>query len=288
MEIETTSSRQVPLRAPPTASSIDLSRPSLCACERESLDTRRGLHVLGARCREKVERHVRRRFGPHRYGGRFAAEVPDIIQDCYQKLLAPGGLDSFQPTPGRDVGDAFGGWLWRVVRNHCNNKVHYLLAQPAVASERLDSVPESHDAITPDQAFAQRRICELSERAVAVLAPSWRAKGPLWSERLDVILQLVYEREADTERARERLGITDVHLRQLKLKLTDRIRLEWRKQILGGLLVEPGLEPELIELMIDQEIESLFQAAYPGSSPLPSVASEPAPEANAKEREPKP
>jgi hypothetical protein len=288
MEIESTSSRQTPQRAPRLTGPIALLQPSLCPCGHELLDTRRGLHVLGARCREKVERHVRRRFGSHRYGGRFAAEVPDMIQDCYQKLLAPGGLDSFQPAPGRDAGDAFGGWLWKVVHHHCNNKVHYLLAQPAVGSDGLDSVPESRDAITPDQAFAQMRIRTLSERAVSELAADWRARGPCWSERLDVILQLVYEKEADTERARERLGITDVHLRQLKHKFTQRIRFEWRKQILEELVLEPGVAPELVERMIDEEIEALFQTAYPGSDPLASLVSEPEPEAKEEERESKP
>ena len=49
-----------------------------------------------------------------------------MIQDCYQKLLARGGLDSFQAPPGREAGEAFGAWLWTVVHRHCNNKVHYL------------------------------------------------------------------------------------------------------------------------------------------------------------------
>jgi hypothetical protein len=288
MEIEPTSSREIPLRVRPLASSIDLPRPSRCPCGQESLDTLRGLHVIGPSCREKVERHVRRRFGAHRYGGRYAAEVPDMIQDCYQKLLAPGGLASFEPAPGRETGDAFGGWLWRVVHNHCNNKLQYLLAQPAVGGDELDDLPESRDAITPDQAFARARIRELGEGAVAELAPSWQAKGPVWSERLDVILQLVCEKEADTERARERLDITDGHLRQLKLKLTRSIRCEWRKQIRDGLVLEAGLEPEVIELMIDREIEALFQAAYPGSGAFASLASEPEPEPTDEQPESKP
>jgi hypothetical protein len=193
-----------------------------------------------------------------------------MIQDCYQKLLAPGGLDSFRPPPDREVSDAFGAWLWAVVHHHCNNRAHYLQAQPAVGGDGLESVSESQDAITPEQEFARTRIRELSERAVAELAPSWRAKGPVWSERLDVILQLISEKEADSERARTRLGISDEHLRQLKFKLTKRIRHEWRKQILDDLIIEPGVSPEVIELMIDREIEDLFEAAYPGTSPLTS------------------
>lgn len=203
-----------------------------------------------------------------------------MIQDCYQKLLAPGGLDSFQPPPGREVGDAFGAWLWTVIHNHCNNRAHYLQAQPAVGSDGLEKLGESHDAITPEELFAQTRIRELSERAVAELAPSWRAKGPVWSQRLDVILQLIYEKERDTERARERLGISDEYLRLLKFQLTKGIRRAWRKQILDDLPLEPGLAPEAIELMIDGEIEALFQAAYPGRRLLPFLADEPQTEPN--------
>ena len=277
MDTEPASSHQFSPRAAPLAGWINLSQPSLCPCGHESLDSGGGRHVIGALCREKVERHVRRRFGRHRYGGRYATEVPDLIQDCYQRLLAPGGLNRFQPAPGREAGDAFAGWLWKVVHNYCNNKVHGLLAQPAVGGDKLDSVPESRDAITPEQAFAQLRIRELGERAVAEAKEDWEAKGAIWIERFNVILQLVYEKEADTARACERLGITDLHLRQLRFKLTARIRLEWRKQILDGLELEPGIEPQVIELMIDREIEALFQEAFPGSSPLSCLGCQPEP-----------
>jgi hypothetical protein len=274
MVVEPTSSHEMP-RARPQARPVDLPDAGLCPCGAGSLDRRRGHHVICPTCREKLERHVRRRFGAHRYGGRYAAEVPDIVQDCYQKLLAPGGLDSFQPAPGRESEDAFGGWLWRVVHNHCNNKVHYLRVQPAVGSHGLDSVPESHDAVTPEQAFARMRIRELSEGAVGKVAPKWSAKGPAWRERFDVILELVYEKEPDAKRARDRLGITDENLRKLKHELIDEMRLASRAQIREDLLIEAGLTPDAVELMIDHEIEAMFQAAYPGSSPSACLAAYP-------------
>lgn len=272
METERTSSRERMQRAQPSAGSVSVLQRSLCPCGGESLDSCRGFHVIGPRCREKVERHVRRRFGPHRYGGRYAAEVPDMVQDCYQKLLAPGGLDSFRPVAALEQSDAFGGWLWQVVRNHCNNRLKYLLAQPAVSNGGTENLPEQAEAISPEQEFARALIRELSEAAVALVAPTWRARGPMWSERFDVIVRLISEQEADAKRACERLAIDASHLGVLKLKLAALLRLEWRKQIFDGLALEPGLAPEVIELMIDREIEALFQAAYPGSDPPASLA----------------
>jgi hypothetical protein len=201
-----------------------------------------------------------------------------MIQDCYQKLLAPGGVDSFRPVAAPHQRDAFGGWLWQVVCNHCNNKLKYLLAQPAVGHAGKEDLPDQREASSPEQEFARALIRELSEAAVALVAPAWRARGPSWSERFDVIVRLISEEEPDTKRACARLAIDASHLGVLKLKLTALLRLEWRKQIFDGLALEPGLEPEVIELMIDREIEALFQAAYPGSDPPASLASEQEPE----------
>jgi hypothetical protein len=275
MEGESTSSCATLQRAPSLASSFARGLSRRCPCGDEALDGCRGLHVLGPRCREKVERHVRRRFGPHRYGGRYAADVPDLIQDCYQRLLAPGGLDSFRPVDALEPAEAFGGWLWLVVCNHCNNKLKYLTRQPAAAKDELTSLTESREVTTPEQEFARTLIRELSEAAVARVAPTWRARGPMWSERFDVVVRLISEEETNTNRACERLGIDQGHLAVLKLKLNRRIRREWRKQIRDGLALEPGVAPELIELMIDREIEALFQAAYPANDLLASPASEP-------------
>lgn len=291
METESEASSWKPLgRERPLSPSIDPAETDLCPCGEESLDTTGGPHVIGARCREQVARHVRRRFGSHRYAGRYAADVEDLIQDCYRHLLAPKGLASFLPDPTRPRADAFRGWLWCVVRNHCNNKAQYIKTHPESGSDCLESLPESRDALTPDQAFARTRLRELNEEAVAQVEPTWRTKGPVWSERFDVILQLVYERDADAKRAGQRLRINDVHLRQLKWKLLEEIRREVRKQVLDDLLVDPGLEHESIERKIDEEIEALFHAAYPGSSvwvPF-STEPEPEPEADPKPEQPEP
>ncbi|HEY8947108.1 MAG TPA: hypothetical protein VIM73_22845 [Polyangiaceae bacterium] len=233
----------------------------LCPCGEESVNVPYGLHVIGPRCRAQVATQVRRRFGPARFGGRYAADVEDIIQECYRNLVAPTGLGMFQAPDDGVKGRAFRAWLWRVVHNYCNNKADYLRRQLAVGTNPLKSVHESRHAITPEQAFARERIRELVEVAVREIEPGWRTTA-LMSERFDVILQLLSEQESHTERARERLGVTGNHLRQLKWKLQDEIRRELRKQIMDDLFLEPGIDRETVDCKIDREIGALFEAAY--------------------------
>jgi len=236
---------------------------SLCPCGEEPLDAHHGMHTIGVRCRELVVRHVRRRFGPHRFAGRYAAEVEDIVQECYQKLLARAGVDSFQPDPARKRSDAFRAWLWHVIHFHCNNKADYFRRHPEVAGCQFDNLPETHFMTTPEQEFARTRLRELNERAVEAIEQRWQAKGAEWVERFDVVLSLVYGKEADSQRARDRLGVDDVHLRVLKSRLTHAIRRHVRTQICQELALEPDLGRAAVERAIDREIAAMFQTAYP-------------------------
>lgn len=248
--------------------STRLEAASLCPCGDEPLDTGCGFHAIGVSCRERVVRHVRRRFGPHRFGGRYAAEVEDIVQECFRNLLVPSGLGSFVPDVqrGRKRNDAFRAWLWRLVHNHCNNKADYFERHQEVLGRPLETLPQSRAATTPEQAFAQTRLRDLNEQAVGEVERCWRSKGQKWGERFEVVLSLLYEQEADTQRARARLGINDVHLRQLKWKLAQDLRCRVREQVREDLVLDAGCEGAVVEREIDREIEALFQTAYPGSS----------------------
>lgn len=255
---------------------------SLCACGEAPIDKRHGLHVICVSCREQVVKHVRRRFGPHRFAGRYAADVEDIVQECFRNLLMPSGLESFKPDPERKRADAFRAWLWCVVYYHCNNKTDYFRIHQEIGGYAFDKLPERHAPMTPEQAFARTRLRELNERAVAVVEPRWRVKGAKRGERFDVLLPLLYEKEADTRRARERLDIDDGHLRHLKWELAEDIRRDVRKQIREDLLLEPETDPEP---EIDREIEALFQAAYPGEGVWPLFSNEPEPEPEPKDEQ---
>lgn len=266
---------------------------NLCPCGEGPLDAGHGLHVVCVVCRDRVVKHVRRRFGPHRYSGRYAAEVEDVVQDCFRILLLPSGLGKFKADPERKRSDAFRAWLWRVVHNHCNNTAKSFRTcqgfheqpEPDVAITPEQEFPGTRlrdeverrwrgkgpkaesDATTPEQRFARTRLRDLNARAVAEVERCWRAKGPKRGERFDVVLPLVYEMEADTQRARERLGIDDGHLRVLKCKLAADIRRDVRKQVREDLRLEPETDAATIERAIDGEIEDLFQTAYPGGDP---------------------
>jgi len=240
----------------------DLIEVSLCPCGEEPRGRYREMHAIGVRCRELVVAHVRRRFGPHRYAGRFAADVEDIVQKCYQKLLGPSGLDSFTPKPEREQRDAFQAWLWTVVCSHCNNKLKYFKIRPIGAVD-FDDLPERCTTTTPEEEFVRTLLREMNQRAVAAVERSWRAKGPEWGERFDAILPLVYAKEADSSRALRQLGIKAGHLRRLKGLLTHDIRSHVRGEVREGLRLTPEMDSATIERRIDQEITDLFDAAYP-------------------------
>lgn len=219
------------------------------------------MHAIGARCRELVVKHVRRRFGPHRFGGRYAAEVEDIVQECYQKLLAPSGISSFTPDPGRSRSDAFRAWLWRVVHYHCNNKTDYFRRQ--LRRSPTNNCTDWHVLTTPGGVLAQTLLRALNDRAVEAVERSWRAKGPKWSKRFDVLLSLLYAKEADTKRACVILGIKDGNLRILKRRLRLAVLGHVRAQIREDLRLDPKMHPAAIERCIDQELFDLFHTAYP-------------------------
>ena len=121
-----------------------------------------------------------------------------------------------------------------------------------------------HAPTTPEQEFARARLRELHERAVDAIERRWRAKGPQWSERFDVILSLLYAKEADTTRACERLGIKDGNLRILKRRLRLAIDGHMRAQIREDLRLDANMDRAIIERRVDQEVRDLLHTAYPG------------------------
>ncbi|HEU5077520.1 MAG TPA: sigma-70 family RNA polymerase sigma factor [Polyangiaceae bacterium] len=252
---------------------LDLTGANLCACGEEPVDRHLGLHAIGARCRERVVKHVRRRFG-----GRYVDEVEDIVQECFRLLLLPSGLASFEPSPERRRSDAFGAWLWRVVHRHCNSKAAYLRKLPEPLGDEFGDLPERGGGLTPEQGFARRRLRQLNDRAVAEVERHWRAKGPKWGERCDAVLSLLYEKQADTQQVCEQLGIDDGHLRVLKWKLSKAIKCAVRTQVREELRLDPESDPETIERETDGEIADLFQMAFPGREPRFAFWTAPTPE----------
>jgi hypothetical protein len=263
VELETTGVREPLGGENPLVAPVDDPGTVACRCGEEPIDTSFGQHVVGPKCRAQIARDVRHRFGAQRYGGRLYQFVEDVVQECYEKLVRPGGLDSFRPPPDRPPASAFRAWLAGVVRNHCNNKQKYWQVRPDLEGIKLDQLGDPMHAETPAQALALQSLRELKDGAVADVEPRWREKGAKWSERFDVFLPFVLEQDDDYERAQERLGISALNARQLKFKLAGEIGLAARSRVRDELFLEPGLSSAEVDARIDQAIDELFRDAFP-------------------------
>lgn len=253
---------------------------SCCPCGQE-VETLGGRHFLCAKHRQQVLRDVSRRFGSHRYGGRYADSVEDYVHDCYEKLLTPGVLDRFQPEPGRARADAFGAWLYRVVEYQCNNKLDYL--QLRQTGEPADPAAEPAHAMTPDQAFAQKALKELVALAVADVQTKWKQSGSKKALRFEVFLSFINGEDDDYEHAQMILGVSNANAKKIKHDLGQEVLQAVRLRVRDTLYLEPGLTLHEIERRIDDEIKALLDAAFP-----PKAAEPCRPKAHDEKPEPTP
>jgi len=256
------------------------SKARACPCGEEPIGAPPG-HIIGPNCRALVTGQVRRRFGAHRYGGRLAHDVEDIVQDCYKKLLAPGGLDSFRPPSTRPLAVAFRAWLFGVVKYHCHNKLrdfqrrNRLIDNPMPASttaaeaEPLAPVPEMVDLVTPESEWARDWLRALGEGAVTDVEVLWRGKGGPWSDRFHAILPIAVPLGEDYASASAVLGIPSNHARQLVFGLRGDLRKAGRARVEDELCLEPGLSRASIEAKISSAIRELLDAAFPNGQGLP-------------------
>jgi len=210
--------------------------------------------VLGAECAGRVVCNVRWWLCR-----RYPDELEDFVQDVYVKLVAESGLGTFAPPPGSGA-EAFRGWLYGVVRNYALCTIRRRKLRAHIALAKTEMLPEPTDG---SQAFARRCIVDMVGAAVETVKNRWSAKAEGWHERFDVFLQFVQEKDSDYERARARLGISYENAKKLRHDLKEEICLEVRAQVRDGLLLEPGLDSETIERMIDHEIRALFDEAFP-------------------------
>jgi hypothetical protein len=233
-----------------------------CPCGVE-LEARHGGQPLCAKHQQQIAGYVGRRFGRHRYGGRYASFVEDFVQDCYVKLLGRSGLKTFRPAAGRERADAFGAWLGVLLRHYCNNKLDYLGIRN---HEPPDTIPEPAHAMTPEQAFARQCIVDLAGAAFSRVEADW--KGCQGSQRFEVFLPFVLEGNAQYKQAQEVLGVSEENAKRIKCNLAKDTRIEVRRLVRDTLDLEPGLDHKGIERRIDEEISALFDAAFPpGAEP---------------------
>ena len=283
MDIEPTSRWVPPGRQKPMV--LSSSEPARCPCGDEPNDDCRDGHAIGPNCRRLVVAHVRRRFGAHRYGGRMAHHVEDVVQECYMKLLVRGGLDSFQPRPDRPLAVAFRVWLFALVGNHCNNQLKKAGRDPIHNSDRpnptdsqsdsstgaLRRVFEPMDTVSPEVKFARDWLRCLADDAVTDVEAGWRARRKNGAERFRVLLPIALERDGcgDYQRASEDLGILHNNARLLAHELREDLDTAVRKRVQDELRLEPGLSEASIKARVDAAIKEHFDAAFPGGHGLP-------------------
>lgn len=282
MDIEPTGGRERRGRRKPMV--LSSNQPAAtCPCGEERIDDLGEDHAIGPNCRGLVVAHVRRRFGPHRYGGRVAHHVNDIVQDCFVKLLVPGGLDSFRPPPDRPLVIAFRAWLYAVVRYHCHNQLKQLghdpihnSCQPNPTDGQSDSSTgalggafEPIDTVSPDVAFARDWLRCLAECAAADVEARWRAQRKEGAERFRVLLPIALGVNGSYRSASKELGISCTNARVLAHGLRDDLATAVRNRVADELRLEPGLSEECIEASVDAAISEHFEAAYPGGRGLP-------------------
>ena len=260
MDIEPTRFGEELRRARPIGGDIDLAHVQFVFVRSRSLDSGQGLHVLGPSCR----------------GESRATRSPSVWTASVRRPLRNGGsghhsglLPKVARCPVGSIASSRGRGEMRAMRlalvvDGGGPSLQQPVALPGGAAggrrrRAKTSLARVDDAITPEQAFARMRIVELSERAIAELAPSWRAKGPAVGRTFRVILELICEKEADSE-AEPGSGSASPtgHVRQLKFHLSRGIRREWRKQVLEELVLEPRLAPEAVERMIDEKSRLCF------------------------------
>jgi DNA-directed RNA polymerase specialized sigma24 family protein len=226
-------------------------------------------HVVCGGCRGRVERHVERRFGRHRYGGLFAGHVGDFVQDCYEKLHREGGIDRFAPPSEADARrDAFGRWLWKVVHNHCNVTFERwwrrLKEEQPGSAELLAPPPPS-----PEQAYLQQYGLTLVQGCIEKVQRRWEAEG-----KADEFRVLLAELSGDGSGYAEvaaRLGISEGYARWLAHELRQGLRAARIEAVRDTLDLPWGLDPASAMARVEREIADIMNA---WREPVPDHAGE--------------
>ena len=246
-----------------------------CPCGEETLNAVHGRGVLGAECASRVVRNLR--WWLHR---RYPSEHEDFVQEVYLKLVGKNGLESFVPPPDSGA-EAFRGWLYGVVRFYALYTIQQRTRRDHIGLAKTEMLPEP---ISGDQAFARMSILEMISIAVEAIKLRWCAKGGPWAERFEVFLLFVREEDTNYARAQARLGISYELAKKLCHDLKSEICFAVRAQVRDTLSLEPGLDFETIERLIDQEIQALFAEAFSDDCvwdlffPEPKPESQPGPE----------
>jgi hypothetical protein len=230
--------------------------PNNCPCGEEPL-AGGGLHLLGAECCSRVAGCVRGFFRPG------SGEFEDALQECYLFLAKPGRLEQFRASTEGGRADQFRGWLYTLVKRDCLDQWRTSRRRDelwANASRRLE---EPQAPLTPAQAGARECIRVRSQYAVDEVRKARWAHGVDCGRRFELLLDAVFQDRVDYALLSEQLGTTKDAAKTAKYDLVHALTKPFREQTRDELCIEPGLDPEGIEALIDAEIDDLFATAFP-------------------------
>lgn len=237
---------------PPPSRIVPIAAPAGSGSSGSGRASGRRPHVLCRPCRQKVERQVWGRFGGHRYGGRFAHEVPDSIQDCYVKLLREGGLDRFRPPEDTSaLLLRFRGWLWSVVNNYCNGRLDQL-------TQTLPPQDRPWDPPAPEVAFQRQFSLTVMQSSIERVQRDWESSDR--GEKFRVLIGFIIGDGSTYEDVAQRLNVMVGHARVLVWELRRDLRAALRREVRDMLDLPPGLAPKLAERMIEDEVVAIMRA----------------------------
>lgn len=217
------------------------------------------VHGLCGGCQSAIERHVQRRFGRHRYGGRLADRVGDFVQDCYVKLFGPGGIAGFRPPEEVEARSrAFRGWLWKAAHNHCNLTQQYWRRRfdeldGKGAGDTISPTP----FITPEEAFTRDYCLAIIQSCIDEVRQAWERKGK--GHRFNILFGFLSEDGSSYSDVATKLGVTENHAHGLVHELRSDLKRARIEAVRNTLDLPPGLDPLEEARRIEEEIRDLMQ-----------------------------
>lgn len=227
----------------------------VCPCG-DPLDVVPRRHIVCRECLRRVERHVERRFGRHRYGGRFARYVGDFVQDCYEKLYREGGIDRFvAPSDAEARRTAFRGWLWTVVHHHCNGVL-------AKWNRRLDDdqphadEPPPPAPLTPEEALMHQYRLTLAQGCIEQVHRAWSARGR--GDKFSVLIGFLCGDGSTYAQVAERLDVSVEHARVLVHELREGLWGALIAAVRATIVIPFGLGPASTRALIEDEVAQIM------------------------------
>jgi DNA-directed RNA polymerase specialized sigma24 family protein len=214
-------------------------------------------NVLCGHHHREVVRHVTRRFGSHRYGGRLVDRIPDVVQDCYRKqLLRDGVLDSFRPPLDEDLrAPLCSAWLWKIVHNVCNNAAKSFSREKRY--QCLGPIEPVSMALPVEGLLTAEFLMSVHREAMNTVREKWKERNEL--DEFVLLEPLLFECDIPHAAVANVLGVTVGHLNVKLTRLRKEVRRIERKAIVDNLHLGPNADVATEERAFRRELAESFR-----------------------------